>query len=76
MRPLLYLLLATVLLSSCGRQTAARQDGGDTVAFKYARRLSVVRHDGYTEVTLQNPWQTDKTLHRYLLVPHDAPLPE
>lgn len=75
MRPLIYLLLATVLLSSCGRQTAARQDGGDTVAFKYARRLCVVRHDGYTEVTLQNPWQEDKTLHRYLLVPHGEPLP-
>ena len=69
-----------MLLSSCGRQTAAQQDGGDTVAFKYARKLTVVRHDGYTEVTLQNPWREGKVLHRYVLVPSDAnvsqPLPE
>ena len=65
-----------MLLSSCGRQTAALQDGGDTLDFKYARRLSVVRYDGYTVATLQNPWKEGKTLHRYVLVPRDAELPD
>ncbi len=73
---LFYLILATVLLSSCGRQTASRQDGGDTVAFKYAKRLTVVRHDGYTLVSLQNPWKPDRTLHQYVLVPADTVLPD
>ncbi len=71
-----YLILATVLLSSCGRQTAARQDSGDTVAFKYAKRLTVVRHEGYTLVTLQNPWKENRILHQYVLVPSDSVLPD
>ena len=62
--------------SSCGRQATASLDGGDTVAFKYARRLTVVRHDGYTVATLQNPWKEGKTLHQYLLVPRDAEVPD
>ena len=73
---LFYLILLAVLLSSCGRQTAAQQDGGDTLAFKYARKLTVVRHDGYTVATLQNPWKEGKVLHRYVLVPSDAELPD
>ena len=75
MRHLFFLILTTVLLSSCGRQTAMQQDGGDTVAFKYARKLTVVHHPGYTEVILQNPWHEGKVLHRYLLVPSDSALP-
>jgi len=73
---ILFALFIGVLLSSCGRQTAARQDGGDTLAFKYARRLTVVHYEGYTVATLQNPWKPDKTLHRYVLVPRDADLPD
>lgn len=69
------LFIATVWLSSCGRQTAAPRDGGDTVAFRYAKRLTVVRHDGYTEVTLVNPWHEGKVLHRYVLVPRGSELP-
>ncbi len=65
-----------MLLSSCGRQTSAQQDGGDTVAFKYAKRLTVVRHQGYTLATLQNPWKEGKLLHQYILVPADSALPE
>lgn len=37
--------------------------------FRYAKRITVVRYGGYTEVTLANPWKTGKVLHRYLLVP-------
>lgn len=74
--PLFIILFTAVLLSSCGRQTSAQQDGGDTVSFKYARRLTVVRHDGYTVVTLANPWKEGKTLHRYLLVPKGTTVPD
>ena len=47
----------------------ASQEAGDTVVFKYATQLTVVRHQGYTEVTLKNPWKEGMTLHRYFLVP-------
>ena len=65
-----------MLVSCGGRRTMASQEAGDTVAFKYATLLSVVRHQDYTEVTLKNPWKEGMTLHRYLLVPADGELPE
>ena len=76
MKPYHILLITLVLLSSCGRQTTALQEDGDTVSFQYARRLTVVRYHDYTTVTLQNPWKEGKTLHRYVLVPASAELPE
>ena len=67
------LLLCAVLLSSCGGgQTPSSQDEGDTVAFKYATQLTVVRHQGYTVATLKNPWKPGKTLHQYILVPSNG----
>ena len=67
------LLFLAVLLSSCGGgQTSSSQDEGDTVAFKYATQLTVVRHQGYTVATLKNPWKPGKTLHEYILVPSDG----
>ena len=67
------LLLLTVLVLSCGgRQTTASQAEGDTVRFKYATQLSVVRYDGYTVATLKNPWKEGMVLHQYVLVPADA----
>ena len=60
----------TALLVSCGgRQTTASQETGDTVVFKYATQLNIVRHEDYTEVEVKNPWKEGKILHRYLLVP-------
>ena len=47
----------------------ASQETGDTVAFKYATQLSVVKYEGYTVVSLKNPWKPGKTLHEYILVP-------
>jgi iron complex transport system substrate-binding protein len=59
-----------LLLTACrGGQTTSVQAVGDTIAFKYATQLTVVRYDGYTVVTLKNPWKDGKTLHQYVLVP-------
>ena len=58
-----------MLVSCGGRQTTASQEAGDTVAFKYATQLSIVRHKDYTEVVVKNPWKEGKILHSYLLVP-------
>lgn len=75
MRQLL-LLFATVLFLSCGGgRTASQQGWGDTVAFKYATQLSVVRCDGYTIASLKNPWKQGATLHRYILIPDGKPVP-
>ena len=59
-----------MLLSACkGGQSSSVQAEGDTLAFKYARLLTVVRYDGYTVATIKNPWSPGKALHRYVLVP-------
>lgn len=63
--------MATVLplLCACrGGGTKAAVSGGDTVRLKYAKRLAIVKYDGYTVVTLQDPWNKGKTLHTYVLV--------
>ena len=66
----LFLTIIVALLAACrGGQTSSVQVVGDTVAFKYATQLTVVRYDGYTVVTLKNPWKEGVTLHQYVLVP-------
>ena len=61
-----------MLVSCGGRRTTASQEAGDTVAFKYATLLTIVKHQDYTEVMLKNPWKEGMTLHRYLLVPDSS----
>ena len=68
-------LFLAVLLSSCGGRQTASADGGDTVPFRYAQLLQLVRYDGYTVATIRHPWRQDAVLHRYLLVPSDSALP-
>ena len=45
---------------------------GDTLQMKYAERIKIVECDGYSVVTLADPWNMGKTLHAYLLVPGDG----
>lgn len=61
--------LVAVSLSCGGKGTSAYSSAGDTLHFKYAEHITMVRHDGYTEVSLSNPWKPGAELHRYLLVP-------
>ena len=46
-----------VLLSSCGARTGASQEEGDTLHLKYSSLLTIVRHDGFTQVDIRNPWK-------------------
>ena len=69
---LLLILLASIVLSCGGRKTSASQAEGDTVRFKYATQLTVVKYDHYTVVSLKNPWKEGMILHQYILVPDTA----
>ena len=70
MRSNLLLSLFLVLLCSCnGSRTPSSQEVGDTVAFKYATQLTVVKYDGYTVASLKDPWKKGAVLHQYILVP-------
>ena len=78
MRQLFPILLISVSLLSCGhRQMPTASEEGDTLRFKYAQLIEVVRHQGYTEVNIKNPWKEGKILHRYQLVPEaSAEMPD
>lgn len=57
--------------ASCqgGNRSAASDEQGDTIPMKYARHLMMVKHDGYTEAIIANPWKEGAELHRYVLIP-------
>ena len=73
----LFLFSSLLILSSCFRSghgagnVLEQQDSVITAA----RLLSMQRADGYTVVTVGNPWKGG-VLHRYVLVPAEAPVPE
>ena len=56
------------LLVSCGGGQKKNSAAGDTIRFAYAQNITAVRHNGYTEVSLANPWKRGAELHRYILV--------
>lgn len=67
------LFIVPFLIVSCGkRQTAANNEEGDTLIFKYAHNICVVRHKGYTKVTMSDPWNKGKILHSYTLIRKDT----
>lgn len=69
--PYIY-IIASLLLSSCNsKSTESNNSDGDTITFKYAEHISAVRHDGYIDIKLNNPWKDGTTLHRYALINHN-----
>ena len=65
-----------MLLSSCGNRTGFSQEDGDTLHLQYSSLLSIVKHDGYTQVDIRNPWKEGMLLHSYILVPRQEELPQ
>lgn len=77
--------MSLLLLTSCGGggkgASASAADAtvgvaGDTLALRHARRLCIVEYDSCSVVSLVNPWDTTRMLHRYVLVPASQPLPQ
>lgn len=74
----LFMMVATVVfLASCkgSHGSSSNESDGQELRFAYAENISISKHPGYHEVTVRNPWDTVKTLHKYILVPRDTPLP-
>lgn len=72
---MILLSVLTVLCSCRGGSTDSYSEG-DTVKFKYAELLQIIKHSDYTVVKLNNPWKKEKTLHKYILVPSEKDLPD
>lgn len=59
-----------VLLSACsgGKQNSVFMAAdGDTLQLKYAKNICIVKHDGYSTVTIADPWKEGEVLVNYLL---------
>lgn len=74
--PIMILLSVLIVLCSCRGGSTGSGSGGDTVRLKYAELLQITRHSGYTAVTINDPWNKGKTLHKYILVPSEKDLPD
>ena len=73
---LFFVISVAVSLSACtGNGSVAGKAGGDTVTFKYARHISIVKYNGYSVVSLVDPWKQGKILHTYVLAPRSVSLP-
>ena len=74
----IYLGLLVLLLTACGggNKTMHADFAGDTIVFRHAENLTMVRYDGYTVATLRNPWDTLRNLHTYVMIPQGEPLPK
>lgn len=59
-----------LLISACGGGSGTSSHSEtpvDTVKFRYAENIRILKFKNYTKVELRNPWDTLKTLHTYIL---------
>ena len=74
---LIYVCFAALIFCSCQDN---RQDGvspeGDTLTLQYAQLITLIDYEGYSVASIRDPWNKGRTLHKYVLVPRQAALPE
>lgn len=58
-----------------GKRIAGKEAGKAAVKMEYAERITIDSCAHYVLVQLQNPWDTTKLLHTYILVDREAALP-
>ena len=83
MRHLLHLLtllavLTGMLTTACRPSGSAQTDDKQTDTaffFRHARLIKLHVCNGYEKVVVQNPWDTTRILHTYLLIPDSAAIP-
>ena len=71
----LYITIFAIIglcLAGCGNGKNAGELSSD---MEYARWLEITPNEGYTTVTVKNPWRQGAVLQTYLLVPHDSDVP-
>lgn len=63
------LCILSAALSSCNPNSgnAKKDAGGDTIALRYARLLTLVQHPDCMEAIIRSPWDTSKVLTRYVI---------
>lgn len=67
-----FFTIALALLASCNG-TIGKQ--GKPIQMHYASYLRMQAADGYICADIVDPWDTTKTMHRYIILPKSAPTP-
>jgi iron complex transport system substrate-binding protein len=55
--------------SSCGNKSSINDGNGDSLKFKYAENIAIIKFRHYTVVSLNDPWHKGKVLQKYVLIP-------
>lgn len=74
---LMTLILVVAFLAGCKGSHASSSDKteGSEMELKYAENLTLEEFPGYVAATVRNPWDTTKTLQKYILVRRDSAMP-
>jgi len=75
----IYFLIVVLLTGGCNWTNGNKKEGREkeiSSSIVYARWFTVKKGDGYTCVNVRNPWDTTRSLHRYVLVQRGMDLPE
>lgn len=78
LRCLTALTVGVTFFASCGgsHSSSNTQAEGERDSLSYAEFFSIERFPDYTEVTVRNPWDSVRTLQKYILVKRDSIVPE
>ena len=72
----LFVLFAVSIILACGgKQVNTQGSEADTLHFKYAQNIVMIKQAGATIVELKNPWTNNTLLHRYILLSDSTDFP-
>ncbi|MEE4215449.1 MAG: hypothetical protein V2I34_10285, partial [Bacteroidales bacterium] len=77
MRPTLtFVFFALVLMSSCKTESST-ESGPGTVNNEYSERFIIERNEGYSKLTVLNPWQgAEEVYYNYYITDKLSELPD
>lgn len=78
LRCLTALMAGVAFFASCGGSHSSSNISSECKpdSLSYAELFSIVRYPDYTEVSVRNPWDSVRTLQKYILVKRDSVIPE
>lgn len=75
-RLLLSVVTANLLLCACSSLSESDSWNLRKDSLRYSSLLEIARADSFVLVTVQDAWNPDEALHRYVLVPESAQVPK
>ena len=79
MKTLSYLLNVAVwgalVLQSCSNGSSSHLEEGSEIEMHHAVNIKMTEHDGFTSVTIRNPWDTTRIMQKLILLDKDGIAP-